>query len=353
MDKKIEVKPQREYYYDILRIIACFLVIINHSETKVFTDVGISVTWFVSAFKFLLSKIAVPIFFMISGALLLKKDDSYKKILLRIIRMIVVLLIFSVVIPIILSRNIPSLKGILSSILVIIKRPYFTAYWYLYALIGLYIMTPIIRKMIKSMERKDVIYYFVIWALYTGLLPFIKMYTGVEITSYFNIAIFNVYIGYYMLGYYLININLEKIKSIKIWQYILLILIPIAINLVLCYIGDSENGTAVLNLDGYQFITVMLSSASLFLFTRRVCEKVIIKNNILDKCITEIGKSTFGIYLIHVFLIDKTNSLMYYNLKNIGINYEISVLLQQISVFLVAAIVICIVRKIPIINKII
>ena len=70
----VSTNQSRKVYLDLLRIISIGLVIFNHvpgfylfqSEPRILY-VSISV----------ITKIAVPIFFMISGALLLKKNESY------------------------------------------------------------------------------------------------------------------------------------------------------------------------------------------------------------------------------------------------------------------------------------
>ena len=347
------ITNRRTYYYDILRIIACLLVIINHSEAKVFMNISISATWIVSMFKFFACKVAVPIFLMISGALLLGKEENYKKTLWRVFRMVLLVSTFSLLFSIIYSHNIPNMRNLISFCVSLIKRPYYTAYWYIYTLIGIYIMTPIIKKMVRNMSEKDYIYFFTIWALYIGVLPIIQNYINIQITSYFNLSIFNVYIGYYILGYYLSNKKYDEICNIKSVNYILLIIIPIIINLFLTCLKTMGEGNTSLFLDGYQFITVMVSSASLFCIIRKKYENIIIKNKVLGKSIIEFGKCTFGIYLIHVYMIDKTNEFIYSNLIAKGMNYEISVTIQQISVFIMATVLIYVIRRIPIVNKII
>lgn len=69
----------RKVYLDFLRILACFLVIVNHTNSDIFLNSSIGITWFVSITYFFICKIAVPLFVMISGAVLLGKKDSYKK----------------------------------------------------------------------------------------------------------------------------------------------------------------------------------------------------------------------------------------------------------------------------------
>ncbi len=71
--------PSRKAYIEFLRILACFLVIVNHTAHSIFLLINPSLTWFSSLTWFFISKIAVPIFLFISGALLLKKQDMPRK----------------------------------------------------------------------------------------------------------------------------------------------------------------------------------------------------------------------------------------------------------------------------------
>lgn len=69
-------RKDRKLYFDLLKIIACFLVIVNHTS-DVFSNysTAFSKTWITSAAIFYFSKVAVPIF--ISGALCLSKVEAF------------------------------------------------------------------------------------------------------------------------------------------------------------------------------------------------------------------------------------------------------------------------------------
>lgn len=73
----MEVK--RRYYIDILRILACFMVVLNHFDPGFYAfhnkQQGTVSYWLLLAFS-VFCKFAVPLFFMISGALLLKKTNQ-------------------------------------------------------------------------------------------------------------------------------------------------------------------------------------------------------------------------------------------------------------------------------------
>ena len=85
---------------DILRILAIYLVAFNHTGDRgymLFADSAGSALYFPYMAFSVLCKIAVPIFFMISGALLLPKEESFKQLFQkRVLRMAVVLILVSI-----------------------------------------------------------------------------------------------------------------------------------------------------------------------------------------------------------------------------------------------------------------
>ena len=89
-------------HIECIRILAAYFVIFNHTGNDGFFlfagyDRG-SLPYWLYMFISVLCKISVPLFFMIAGALLLKKDSSLKKIWSeKIVRMALALFIFSVI----------------------------------------------------------------------------------------------------------------------------------------------------------------------------------------------------------------------------------------------------------------
>lgn len=86
----------RKSYYDFLRIFAIFFVIYNHSLGAHlylnYTSIGIEEFLHICLSVF--DKIAVPLFFMISGALLLGKTESIITVLVKRASRVVLVLIF-------------------------------------------------------------------------------------------------------------------------------------------------------------------------------------------------------------------------------------------------------------------
>ena len=149
------MKENRKHFLDLLRIIACFLVIVNHTNSTIFMHSSPnSIRWYVSLAFFFVSKIAVPVFFMISGYLLLNKVEDWKKTFSRVLRIIVVLLVCAVIYAIynglFISEN-GTFKSIVEDILLVYKKSPTNALWYLYAYIGILLMLPFLQKRWESL----------------------------------------------------------------------------------------------------------------------------------------------------------------------------------------------------------
>ncbi len=84
-------KP-RILWLEALRIIAAFLVIVNHTNSSVFQQSNPGrLTWHLSILWYYLSKAAVPVYVMITGAVMLSRQDGFRKTLQRILRVLIAL----------------------------------------------------------------------------------------------------------------------------------------------------------------------------------------------------------------------------------------------------------------------
>ena len=75
---------RREGWLDALRVLAAFGVIVNHTNSKVFQSLAPQdIQWWLSIGWYYVSKMAVPLFVMVSGACLLPRRDRPRKVLGR------------------------------------------------------------------------------------------------------------------------------------------------------------------------------------------------------------------------------------------------------------------------------
>ena len=340
---KNENKKGNILYIDILRIIACFMVIINHTHGIILeNNTLINSTFYCICFS--LCKIGVPLFLMITGTLLLDKDYNYKKILKCIFRVLVPVLGLSLIFYV-KDVGISNIN-IISFLKSIISAPYIIPYWYIYALISTYLTIPFLQKMIKNFKEKDYCIFILLFLIIPTVVVILKTYLGVNINYNFSSAFFPIIISLVVCGNFLSKIKLSK----KYFIISILIFVVSYIGMFLSmYLPYLNSGKISYILDSWNTLPVILMSISTFYSIRYLFENKVFSKKI-NTIITAFSSTTFGIYLIHTAL--------NYKLYNISIikyifnfNSILGIIILEILVFIVCMLIIYILKKIPIIKK--
>ena len=340
---------KKKVYLDLLRIIACFFVIVNHTNSSIIFSTGPSITWFLSLEYCFACKIAVPIFLMISGALLLVKEDDYKKSIKRIIRIVLVIAIFSLIYYINNCCISSKTFSILEYLKLIYQSTITPSYWYLYAYLGIMFMLPILQPLVKNLSDKKIIYFLCISFIFLGGMPILEHYLpGIKLNSTVGLYIFNTIIGYLIAGYYIDNkVKLTRKKAyMALFTSLVFIILPI----VLTYFEYQKNPSSYLFLAEYNNLFVILSSCSIFYLIKYCYQKKFVVK--FSKIICYVGSLTFGIYLVSDILIQKIRPF-YIFLCEHGIYKLLSMIIFEIVVFCVGAIITAILKLIPGIKKLI
>ena len=223
--------------YDLMRIIACFLVIFNHLDGYTLyqrTTPGWK-TW-VCMLPTMITRINVPLFFMVGGALLLNdRRESYREIIRkRVSKILILITVSATVIYLLHCYKTNTALSLGSYLKMLISGPYDVggvAYWYLYSYVGFLLLLPILRRVAKDMNGQDfgmlLIAHFVI-ATVVPVANLIPVAHGIErikldsdLTGALNIAV-NKPIFYPLIGYYVDRkIDLAKISLRHIVSLIL------------------------------------------------------------------------------------------------------------------------------------
>ena len=178
MDKIEKAKNKRIYSFDVMRIMAVCAVIMIHTSAAFVTSRDNATAFLWGNFFNSISRFAVPMFLMMSGALMLNEDKeiSTRKILKSAWNFFVLLVIWSVI----YSAGYNIIKPIVFhepiSITTIIKTAFHGHYhlWYLFVLIGLYILTPILRLFIKRENAKLIRNYLLFFVIIGFCVPFVN-----------------------------------------------------------------------------------------------------------------------------------------------------------------------------------
>jgi len=343
---------KRNYSLDITRIIAVLAVVMIHCsasfvlEYKVFSNEFIYGNLFDS-----ISRIGVPLFLMISGALFLdeRKEITLKNILSKNVKNLAIITIawaviysaaYNVILPILFNSTI-NVNNIVQDI---INDHYHM--WYLYMIMGLYIATPFLKKFVCEKNKGMVLFFIFISLCFQFLTPVINAVSKLglnlsfisEWTDKFHLDFFGGYTTYFIVGWYIVNVGIKQ-KWKRVIIYLLGIISVAAIILYVHFTGDYT--------DVYQElgIPVFIYSVSLFLAINNISFNL--KENVAKK-IVGLSKLTFGVYIIHVMVLYIFSNLLPYS-KYSGIY----IVVLFVSVTVVSFLVSYIISKIPILKKLI
>ncbi|MFR5117450.1 MAG: acyltransferase family protein [Eubacterium sp.] len=163
---------ERNISFDLIRILAIFLVMYNHRETYIFYHhvPHMGLRYILSMCGAAFCKCGPPLFFMVSGALILHKKESFRRIFQhRILRILIVMVILSILIVALIPDSDSFLKTFFSGL-----------NWYLYAYIGYLLMLPFLRILVNHMTRKDMRLFFILTAIAYSVSGILIPFRGVE-----------------------------------------------------------------------------------------------------------------------------------------------------------------------------
>lgn len=234
--------PTRNTYIDLLRIVATFGVIMLHTSASKWYDTPVnSFNWQIMNMYDSLVRWNVPIFIMISGVFHLrpnKSDVNFKDelgtIYKKVFRIVCAIIFWGVLYNSLnlagkyFIKNEPiTLYKIIRIPGLLILGPAYYHLWFLYMLIGLYLLTPVFRCFMNNCKRQHIEYvlflFFIVGTCFpfmNGILNNFSVFNGKSI--YFPVAELTGYIGYYIAGYYFSNYELRK--NVKASIYILAVL---------------------------------------------------------------------------------------------------------------------------------
>ena len=286
-------KDNRIIYLDLIRVLSCLMIVLMHSPHAEGGAAGYIVVpiYFITA-------AGLCLFFMVSGALLLPiKTDTFTFLKKRIRRIIFPLLFWTLFyLCVSLAFGEKTWNEIGHSILSIpFSRQGHGVLWFLYVLIGIYLISPIISPMLQIASKKELQFYLLLWGItlcYPLLAPLVQLTTDIYGILYY----FSGFLGYYVLGYYLHTYYYQICK----WKLIAFLLIPLALFVVFNVVGIYKQ------FDGffwYEGLMVAMLCVAFFCGARVFAERFPRIGR--GKFLTVLSNCTFGVYLMHVFILTR------------------------------------------------
>lgn len=292
---------KRNVSLDIARIVAILAVVMVHTSAYFVTRFqSPSVEFAVGNLFDAVSRLGVPLFLMISGALFLDENRKitlkgilFKNALSLGIITVIWAVIYSLIDNFLLSSARPvSIKNLVDEI---VYGHYHM--WYLYMIIGLYIITPFLQAFVCKKNEKMVLFFIGLCFLVQFVTPLINKivlkYMGVNYIAAFvdklKLDFFGDYITYYVLGWYIACVGVKK-KSLRCAAYFLGAAAALFIVLYVHFGGGYHDVYSNIG------IPVFVYSTSVFLALTNL---KIHPSEKTAKTLASFSKLTFGIYIIH------------------------------------------------------
>lgn len=291
---------QRIFWLDFSRAIAIILVVFTHIHERI----GVNDYLLAKSLFYSVDRMGVPLFFMLSGGLMLPKlvnvnlVDFYKK---RIPKFFIVLILFSLIttwvnvsleikqfylgLDLFTQSNgiYPALNG---------HSPQF---WYMYVIIELYLIYPFLAKMLDKLSNKEIIWFIFMSVLFSQFKFSINYFD--HQTAYLLERFGDNFVGwamaYSLIGYLILN------RQLKLNLIFSLCCIIVPISLVTWCDLHSNTKDIIGEFHWYsQSIFIFISSLGLVFISQFLGEKI--KEN---RLISNISRYSFGIYLSHAIFI--------------------------------------------------
>ena len=359
----------RYEWADFIRGMGIILVILGHVSAiplQRFSDVSLA-NWSVANIYNVIARSCVPLLFMISGALLLPRQeglwDFYRK---RFQRVLFPFLFWSVLYILwkygcfAFLGPVPSwgqkaclgdytfINAIKVVFMWIVTRPAEYHMWFMYELFAIYLFTPILRLLADGKHDKYLWYFMGIWAVFGPLQRLVEFRLRYDLI--FDLGYLTGYVGYFILGYLLTRIKITK-PMIAAAAVVYIGMAIYTVNITSVYsIGEGKL------VDYFQYLlawNIVLLAASLFILLKAFADYVFrVPRPRLAKFAGQLTAASFGVYLIHVFAI---NWLMAEPLRISPLNSPawLWIPVSTLAVFFLSWIIIAVLLKIPYIRSLV
>jgi surface polysaccharide O-acyltransferase-like enzyme len=333
---------------DFVRVIACFAVILIHVSSDYVELLNVNSSgWWVANFYDSISRFCVPIFIMVSGAILLDREPEKYHIKNRVVK---------IVKPYLGASLIYTLYHIF-----LVKdfeyKDFFIKFlngeseyhlWFFYIILNLYIITPILLG-IKQLSSNKILTTCLLIIFWHNMSIYLNYFWGTNISFLDFKDDFWIYISYYILGYLMYRRTLPFLSKLKNnwWIYL-------SVGVFLLSTTAIAVATGITSINQHKFsgeffygetnILVVIMSVSCFI---NLCW---LGGNIganYAPYVRFLSSISLGIYIIHVIVLEELNIYLLPVVdKYLGLNLlGLKILIQSIATFFISSLVVYLLRK--------
>lgn len=288
-------------YLDVLRCLAIYLVVGLHSIADPLTNKGLFATrtWWVLNVCSGLVRMGVPLFFMISGYLLLSDPrtlDIGKFYRRRLGKLLPPFLVWDVIYFLKRCAEEAVEPDILTFFKELASQGSKYHFWFVYQIIGLYLLMPFLKRIVDQCTTRELVIFLGVILLQPTLFRLLNV---VQPVIWFNLfrALVEGYAGFLITGYLLGSRELSRTAR---WWIYGLGLVGLVGGAWGNYVFSSPDHIDLVFNEGYS-ITHFLTSGACFVLVKQHAGKL---PRWLLRGTEKVSQLTYGIYLSHLLVLD-------------------------------------------------
>ena len=342
---------------DLIRTIAIGLVVLLHASNEALQASSVPAPYWWTALVYKsLALSCVPLFVMLSGALLLqpaKLDEPIRVFLRKRLSRIGLAFGFWSMVYLAWGFYVTNVPVTLSYVVQGIVKDFFTGawyhFWFIYLIVGLYLITPILRIFISNGNPRITRYLISIWFTGIAIIPLIQLGLGYTINA--GVFIIGGFIGYFVMGNYLQKVTLRPLilHGLLIASFVDTIFGVWLMTYPLSSLGQNNYFL------GYLTVNVIAGSAALFLILLKFKpDWPGTSHTATRRVIQAISNNTLPIFLFHIVILETfERGLLGFKISFTNLNPIVEIPLLAALTFFITFGLILLMRKVPVLKKLI
>jgi len=345
----------------LIRTCGILMVLLLHAANEYYTTIMQSplesgLYWWTSTVYKSFTLPCVPLFVMLSGALLLqpsKLNESIRVFFKKRFNRIGYAAIFWSAVYLLwaffVSQTPVTPDNVVNGTLYSIFSGSYYHFWFLYLIIGLYLLTPIFRAIVSCDQQKILKYLITLWFIGVAVVPVVQLVLGYSLND--NLFVMGGTIGYFILG-----VHLQRVRVRPTILYALFFS-SIAFTVLCTWLMHFQFysiGRDYFFFD-YLAVNVIVASVTLFMILIRFpSDWPNGSHPLFRRLIHVISQNTLPIYLFHVIIMETLQrGYLGFKLSITIMNPIIGIPIVTGATLLITLALVLLMKKVPVLRTII
>ncbi|RRZ93524.1 acyltransferase [Erwinia sp. 198] len=337
MLKKMNIK--------LLTLVATYLVVLLHTAAVPFSYFHLA--WSVSVMYEALGRIAFPLFLLIAGYVSLNKNESLLSTLkTRVLDLVIPLVVWSVI-YIIYNKQVNADTSPVS-LLELLSTPAYPHMWFVYTMILLYLVTPLLNTFIQNGSQQRVNYTVTVWFVLASVYMLFDNVKANLLEGHAIPAPSNIDMVVYLSGFYIIGGVARRFDiNPKVVISGIIFILSAVLTAVMTYslsISTFAPNAIFLFYSAPTLVVVSLACFFMLLnapfhYSRRAI-----------RLIHELSRLSLGIFFVHLMVLESLLHLLHIEFE--GYSSALTIPAVALACFAVSAAITWLLRQIPWIRRI-